>query len=104
MSWWSAALKLDSTGCAWMTSTFMRLPPISCTDRRYSPGPLQSLEQKRLPGSIIVFGVFPGDHLPRIEQSLWIRLALECELHLVGLLHAALFQRVAMRIEDRATI
>ena len=66
--------------------------------------PLQTFEQERLAGPVIVVGIFPGDHLAGIEQALRVDLALEGELHLVGLLHAALLQRVAVRVEDRAAI
>jgi hypothetical protein len=42
--------------------------------------------------------------LPGLSRPLRIGLALEGELHRVGLLHAAFLERVAVRIEDRAPI
>src|SRR5690606_25241135 len=71
-------------------------------ERGFSP--LQPLEQKSLAGAVVVVGVLPGDHLAGIEQPLRVGLALEGKLYLVGLLHAALLQRVAVRVEDRAAI
>src|SRR6266851_4515303 len=65
----------------------------------------QPREQVGLFGTEIVAGIVPGDHLARVEQSLRIGLLLECELHLVGLLHTAFFQGVAVRIEgERAHV
>src|SRR5580658_110673 len=70
------------------------------TLRRERPR-LEAGEQKILAGGEIEVRVFPRDHLAGIEQAVRVRFALELELHCVGLLHPALFERVAMRVEDR---
>src|SRR5580700_5930821 len=62
---------------------------------------LEAGEQKVLAGGEIEVRIFPGDHLSGIEQAVRVRFTLERELHRVGLLHPTLFERVAMRVEDR---
>ena len=62
---------------------------------------VQSLEQERLAGLVVVVRILPGDHLAGVEQALGVCLALERELDFVGLLHASFLERVAVRVEDR---